>query len=459
MKLSKIYPFLLVFILFATSCQPTPLSQAVINKNDGNLEIIIAQEAIDVNQVNFPGQNRVTITPEKISDACFYEVNADVQFPFSALPVAKVRQRVFDIGFYNSIINYFFPESSVYHQREIRTKNDYESEIIQMKKYLTDYSSDMIADEIHAREEYIHKLEFEMQNAPEVVEDIKFDFDNVLPNTDFEALVIKDPYEITLRGKLGGSYFHMLTGTIQTEKMVLMGGAIPGEEGGRGLMNVQINETTAINTVNKLLAELGIYDLNLVTIVKARELNTSMPSQPEDMVETEGYYLTYMRSLGALDTVDLGTGGLVRNYEEPATIAPWGQERIRVFVDHNGIRAFLWDYASEVVEVENNSVQILPFDQIITRLKQQLKYRYSYVQDLVKTDPYAEMQIKINSIKLGLSMIGIADKQNYCRLIPSWYVLYDEIYTKTGIIEPEALVFNAIDGSQIEPRNVLAMYE
>ena len=257
------------------------------------------------------------------------------------------------------------------------------------------------------------------------------------------------------------SYFLELDRSLsnQTEKMVLKGGAIPGEEGGRGLMNVQINETTAINTVNKLLAELGIYDLNLVTLVKARELNTSMPSQPEDMVETEGYYLTYMRSLGALDTVDLGTGGLVRNYEEPATIAPWGQERIRVFVDHNGIRAFLWDYASEVVEVENNSVQILPFDQIITRLKQQLKYRYSYVQDLVKTDPYAEMQIKINSIKLGLSMIGIADKQNYCRLIPSWYVLYDEIYTKTGIIEPEALVFNAIDGSQIEPRNVLAMYE
>lgn len=71
MKLSKIYPFLLVFILFATSCQPTPLSQAVINKNDGNLEIIIAQEAIDVNQVNFPGQNRVTITPEKFQMLAF----------------------------------------------------------------------------------------------------------------------------------------------------------------------------------------------------------------------------------------------------------------------------------------------------------------------------------------------------------------------------------------------------
>lgn len=317
----------------------------------------------------------------------------------------------------------------------------------------------MIADEINAREEHIRQLEFEMQSAPEIVEDIEFDFVNLSPNTDFEALVIKSPYEITLRGKLGGSYFHILTGTIQTEKMVLMGDAIPGEKGGHGLMNVQINETAAIDTVNKLLTELGIYDLNLATIVKARELNNSMPSQPEDVVETEGYYLTYMRSPGALNTVDLGTGGLVRNYEEPATIAPWGQERIRVFVDHNGVRAFLWDYASEVVEVENTSVQILPFDQIITRLKQQLKYRYSYVQDLVKTDPFAEMQIKINSIKLGLSMIGIMDKQNYCRLIPSWYVLYDEIYTKTGIIESEALVFNAIDGSQIEPRNVLAMYE
>ena len=56
-------------------------------------------------------------------------------------------------------------------------------------------------------------------------------------------------------------------------------------------------------------------------------------------------------------------------------------------------------------------------------------------------------------------MIGIVDKQNYCRLIPAWYVLYDEIYTKTGIIEPEALIFNAIDGSQIEPRNILMMYE
>ena len=115
MKLYKIKPFLLTFILFATSCQPTPLSQAVINKNDDALETVIAQDAIDVNQVNFPNQTSVTISLDKISDACFYEVNADVQFPFSALPVAKVRQRVFDIGFYNSIINYFFPESSVYH--------------------------------------------------------------------------------------------------------------------------------------------------------------------------------------------------------------------------------------------------------------------------------------------------------------------------------------------------------
>ena len=251
----------------------------------------------------------------------------------------------------------------------------------------------------------------------------------------------------------------MLTGTIQTEKMVLMGDAIPGEESGRRLMNVQISESAAIDTANKLLSELGIYDLNLVTITKAREINNSISSRPEDMIETEGYYLTYMRSLGALTTIDLGTGGIVRNYEEPATIAPWGQERIRVFIDHNGVRAFLWDYASEVVEVENKSVQILPFDQIVSRLKQQLKYRYAYVQDLVKTDPFAEMQIKINSIRLGLSMIGIVDKQNYCRLIPAWYVLYDEIYTKTGIIEPEALIFNAIDGSQIEPRNILMMYE
>ncbi len=459
MKSYKICLILFAFILFAASCQSTPSSQVVVNKKDGNLESIIAQEAINVTQVNFPSQNSVIMPSEKISDACFYEVNADVQFPFSILPVAKVRQRVFDIEFYNSIINYFFPGSSIYHRREIRTKSDYEREIVQMRKYLAEYSSDMIADEIQAREKYINELEVELQSAPEIVENIELNFDDLLPNTDFEAFVIKGPYEITLRGRLGGSYFHMLTGTIQTEKMVLMGDAIPGEESGRRLMNVQISESAAIDTANKLLSELGIYDLNLVTITKAREINNSISSRPEDMIETEGYYLTYMRSLGALTTIDLGTGGIVRNYEEPATIAPWGQERIRVFIDHNGVRAFLWDYASEVVEVENTSVQILPFDQIVSRLKQQLKYRYAYVQDLVKTDPFAEMQIKINSIRLGLSMIGIVDKQNYCRLIPAWYVLYDEIYTKTGIIEPEALIFNAIDGSQIEPRNILMMYE
>lgn len=104
MKSYKICLILFAFILFAASCQSTPSSQVVVNKKDGNLESIIAQEAINVTQVNFPSQNSVIMPSEKISDACFYEVNADVQFPFSILPVAKVRQRVFDIEFYNSII-------------------------------------------------------------------------------------------------------------------------------------------------------------------------------------------------------------------------------------------------------------------------------------------------------------------------------------------------------------------
>ena len=60
---------------------------------------------------------------------------------------------------------------------------------------------------------------------------------------------------------------------------------------------------------------------------------------------------------------------------------------------------------------------------------------------------------------MRLAVINIKDTSGYGMLIPSWWVDYVSSYTQNGVENQfnNTTIFNAIDGSYIEPRAMAEM--
>lgn len=122
---------------------------------------------------------------------------------------------------------------------------------------------------------------------------------------------------------------------------------------------------------------------------------------------------------------------------------------VSVFVDANGVYTCGVRGLAKQTEVLYENVALLPFDMLLERIERQMVYQHASQGERV-----SKQAVKIQSISLYLSMINIKDKLGYGMLIPSWTVEYIFSYELNGVEEryTNSTIFNAIDGSYIEPR-------
>ena len=131
---------------------------------------------------------------------------------------------------------------------------------------------------------------------------------------------------------------------------------------------------------------------------------------------------------------------------------PWLYEKIRIFVDDEGIFALVWNAPHVLEGIEYKAVSLLPFEKIRDIFESMIVVKNKQVEDgtLLR-----DKNITVNEVHLGLMRIIEKDNNDTAYLVPVWdfFGTYDSDGGMLVIGEDgyeTLLTINAVDGSVID---------
>jgi len=131
---------------------------------------------------------------------------------------------------------------------------------------------------------------------------------------------------------------------------------------------------------------------------------------------------------------------------------PWLYEKIRIFIDDEGIFALVWNAPHVLEEVEYKAVSLLPFEKIRGIFESMIVVKNKQVEDgtLLR-----DKNITVTAVRLGLMRIIEKDNNDTAYLVPVWdfFGTYDSDGGTLVIGEDgyeSLLTINAVDGSVID---------
>lgn len=165
-----------------------------------------------------------------------------------------------------------------------------------------------------------------------------------------------------------------------------------------------------------------------------------------------GWIIFFIRDCGGLQATYMDEWRIWKGSPPPSNAAPWESEYMYVIVDENGkIAQYDVRGAGKQVAIIAENTQLMPFDDILDRIKQQLVYNHAYQENHVE-----EYSVMVNKIQLASALINVKDRRDIGHLVPTWEVMYEFHERLKGENEPTVyhcrVCLNAIDGSYIEPK-------
>lgn len=422
---------LLLMVLIITGCQQTPDKAPVIGKALDYLE--------NVAETRFaPYEAPPSINESEEISGLSLKIEAEITVPEAdGYTVMEISKQAFDVNTYKEIMNYFCPDEPWF-KEPVLTKD----EIVERIAY---YQANSDLD-IPENKETIQELQDQLEDAPDIAEYKPFSFDEIGNDGDIYAYCInkKESALSILAGRLDSNYFQYRR---DSDEYWLPEEGIETEQEKNDFKNM--NPSISVEEAQKK-AEQVLHDLStdpaLVLSYAAKLI-----SYKNEKAASAGWRFCYTRDCNGLQASYVGDWEIWKGSPAPVNTAPWDQECTFIIVDDKGIAAYDSRGAGKQNKVLYNNVKLLPFDDILERIKQQLVYNHAYHVESVE-----EASVVVNGIKLGSSLINVKDHPEVGRLIPSWIVDYDYYEKLVGENEPFVyhchVFLNAIDGSYIEPR-------
>ncbi len=154
---------------------------------------------------------------------------------------------------------------------------------------------------------------------------------------------------------------------------------------------------------------------------------------------------------------------------DPATIVGTGEdndefapeylkESIAVVANENEVLGFFYTSPSKIMDIKNDNVGILPFDEILKRFQSNIFVHYIW------GIPGSSVKIRVEKIKFGMERLPVKDNANQYLMVPAWnFVGSVENYFSEEVGElyeenKSIFVINAIDGSIISQSQVLQLF-
>ena len=136
-------------------------------------------------------------------------------------------------------------------------------------------------------------------------------------------------------------------------------------------------------------------------------------------------------------------------------------ETLAVAVDDSGILQFLWEAPYTIIKKVTDNVELLPFMDVISKIKKQIMYYYTYNEnEKTVIDTY-----EFKCIKLQLSYLHIPKKNDdtHRYLIPVWYIhgapnVTGRKLNDSGIWEEFDSTVNMNDKSEVWMRYHIAQF-
>lgn len=442
LKIRKLLILYLLVIVF-TSCQATPEIDYVVPKGEGNFEQALNTQAPQYKMYEAP---TIWVEEYPLEFLTFY-FDTPVHVPsIESFPVFSMQQRTLSKVDIEAFISPFISNATKYAE-PVATKAYYDQEIVITKRGYFDTEKNMFVKHPNEKE-MIRELEQLRQNAPEhpdykaidmfQIKEIPFGLEFYYDGQE-SAQISASNNSITI------NKLHECI--IQPESWVKAGNAIWGEPKGSLLENVKISETDALEQAKSILSRAGIDYLSLIRAEKARLVDSW------DKVVSEGWKLNFGRGDAGYKPVDLYayTDNIYRTSQAgPEYSAAWDLEYMEMYIDDGGLLWMNWDNILETSETITENVSLLNFNEVQSRVKQQLKNEWSWVES---KDEYDILDQTVVDITLSYSLLPAKDDTTKTILAPTWYIFYtmSDYADEVGSVQPFLLAINAVDGSKVNP--------
>lgn len=455
--LLNVLPCLLLTLLLA-ACQPTPTEDVVVNKGDGVYE----QKLSEAQATAAPQNGQRTEPPAATPVPCLTEphwkgeiafryltidIDVDVEAPEAGLfPVYAVEGADFADGDARvaQVVDCLLEDVV-----GVRPGGNTKEEVYRLLNCMLEGTYDPETDSMIPPDEeearwIIEEMTKEAAAAPEA--DSYAPTDRTRPaqiDTRWAyRLANGEEWEVWLSAD-SLSVTREPCGNVQPESWVATGNAVDGEPP-HPLEHVELTQAEAEAIVADFLerADIGTFGVSLME--KARIVRNYTGE-----TISEGYRFECTRVGG--DCLPFSfrqySGGNSLRFSDDAYAPGLPQETMTLYVDGGGVRQFVWTAPLTIVEQAAQNIELLPFDQMQSLIRQALRASLSWTGDKQSGSVFSGG--RVTRVVLSACCIPQKDAPGRFYLTPAWFVLVslNELEAKGAL--PQAIAINAVDGSRI----------
>ena len=464
--MKKVFFALLAFlILMIVACQPTPEEEVVIAKNSQEMITMAVsgnQEPME-SMIQFSQENHLKKEVETNRKELTVSIDADIVFPdTSEVPVVRVTRGKVTREMLEAVHQVICGggEQVVVVPRAFEQRGL--DELLQQRQ--SGELDDLKYSSMEELDAAIAAMMSDVAAAPEtaVTKPVDFSSDERMESFRFVSneknQTISDLF-VDREDKL--SYVRDLYDDSKVSYYVIQGNPINTlwpmiERGDIHLSMPQITETDARTIADRTIAALGLSTFSCAGCRVAPLCEMGIREWDETLRKNLPcvYEFLYTRQIHSVPVLFTNTSLSNDSTSLDSYAPPWYYERIRIFIDDEGIYAFLWDGPYVENEVITPSAKLLPFEEVLSRFERMIGYVYAKEEGAyVKADA----SIKVTRIQLGLVRVAQQGDVDAGYLVPAWIFygvidvddrMYKDGYGYDGY--ESVLTINAIDGSVID---------
>ena len=456
--------FILLLLMTLTACQPTPEVKFVVNKGDNLVEEKLNDTTGQEEKTQtFP--NRWDEGPTQVNDRLTLTVQAEVtQKTDGIYPVYRTRTAGWAQADVVALLNKLLPAPTA-RMLLVDTKADWTQAY---QEWLDDLSEQqawlaagmpndgMNRDETMMSAEDIDRISKEYQQliseAPDELESTPVsDFTGLELNAGTSIYTLSDGTrasvstyinhdftEITVCKDCSGSGYIYYQYTHEREREL-------GEV--KPFLTVKLSRKQAEGTLQAELERLGVHNF---TVARVAPANLCMMGRSEESRPlSAGWGFQLRRSNGGYPLSQVSfMDSRTLLYGDEDTFAvnrPIPDEMIEAFIDEGGLRVLQILNPKEIVSLESENVELLPFEQIQMRIKNAL------VAGMGASGLDQPIPCTIYRLLLTTCTVRVKDSDDFYEM-PCWVVFFtwndvQAVNRDNPQIMQEALILNAVDGS------------
>ncbi len=482
--ISAILCVMLVTSLFS-GCQAAPDTAVVAGKNDGVFESALNSSAEPVEGANteaFSYTDKFTSTDGKIE---FNIDVSDIKYSGNPMPVIQVTPEEITPELAKRVAETLYGEDTTFYEySEVGTKSEIENEIVRWTLFSSyDYIYDEYKDSPLSPEEIEEAIQIEMEANKRILEEYKELYETAseteeqeeclwtfFPSSHYEPFSDENKTK-KIRALLeinGVSINYNVSNRMEDDYRIQM------------IMSFIHSPDYTTDTMREAFANSGWF----VQEKPDAETVENIRIQAEEMIEKmdigewvitgceasySGYYGGYVIYVGVAPVYD---GVMVTPQTQLSNLKSEEEYASNYYYETLGFTMaadgtvidFSYMGPLEVVEVINASTAVMPFDELMERVKTQMSmddigmYQMFNPGDVPESQVTDRVEVDITSMEFGLSRTKIRDNPDDFYLVPSVtlrgdYTLYnssgDMIETGMEGVEQTLLVLNLVDGSVI----------